>query len=83
MKLARYIYTGPQSAASLRVGETRELLEVQLSPGKPVELPAEHEYTQVLVALKHLKLAPLDSEPTGPAVVEPSETKKGGKSNAS
>lgn len=83
MKLTRYIYSGPQSATSLRVGEKRELLEAQLLPGKPVELPADHEYTQVLIALKHLVPAPLLSATASPAVAEPSETKKGVKSNAS
>jgi len=59
MNLSRYLYKGPQSAVSLRVGEKRELLEVQLSPGKPVKLPADHEYTQVLLELQHLEpLAP-------------------------
>lgn len=62
MKLTRYTYTGPQSAASLRVGEARALLEVQLLPGKPVELPADHEYTLVLLELKHLVLAPPDAK---------------------
>lgn len=57
MNLTRYLYTGPQSAVSLRVGDTAEPLDVQLLPDKPVELPADHEYTVVLLALKHL--APL------------------------
>ncbi|AZE47150.1 hypothetical protein C4K04_1460 [Pseudomonas chlororaphis] len=65
MKLTHYIYNGPQSAANLRVGEARELLEVQLQPGKPVELPADHEYTLVLLELKHLVLAPPDAKPAG------------------
>ena len=47
MKLTRYLYKGPQSGAQLRVGAKAELLEVQLNPGKPVDLPADHEYTQV------------------------------------
>lgn len=58
MKLTKYIYSGPRSSASLRVG--KDLLEVQLNPGKPVELPAEHEYTQVLLQLKHLEPVPAD-----------------------
>lgn len=65
MNLTRYTYTGPQSAASLRVGDTRELLEVQLLPGKPVELPADHEYTLVLLELKHLVLLPSAEKPAG------------------
>lgn len=65
MNLTRYTYTGPQSAASLRVGDTRELLEVQLLPGRPVELPADHEYTLVLLELKHLVLLPSAEKPAG------------------
>ena len=74
MNLTRYTYTGPQSAASLRVGDTRELLEVQLLPGKPVELPAEHEYTLVLLELKHLGLAPPDAKPASKIVVAPQKS---------
>lgn len=59
MNLTRYIYKGPQSAASLRVGASQELLDVQLIPGKEVELPADHEYVQVLLVLKHLELVPV------------------------
>ncbi len=58
MKLTQYIYKGPRSSASLRVGAA--LLEVQLNPGKAVGLPAEHEYTQVLLQLKHLEPAPAE-----------------------
>lgn len=74
MSLTRYLYTGPQSAASLRVAGQQEVLEVQLLPGKPVELPAEHEYTKVLLVLKHLELSPeVDAAETSVT------TKKGGK----
>lgn len=72
MTLTRYRYTGPQSCASLRVGESRELLDVQLLPGQPVELPDDHEYTLVLLELKHLVLLPATSA-----------EKKGAKANAS
>ncbi|APC19161.1 hypothetical protein BLL42_23585 [Pseudomonas frederiksbergensis] len=57
------MYQGPQSAACLRVEGSAELLDVQLLTGKPVELPADHEYTLVLLALKHLVLAPAETEP--------------------
>lgn len=67
MKLTRYLYAGPRSAASLRVGT--ELLEVQLHPGQPVSLPADHEYTRVLLELKHLE----------PVPAEKASTDKGGK----
>ncbi|MFL1515295.1 hypothetical protein [Pseudomonas prosekii] len=65
MKLARYLYAGPPSAASLRLGNTVETLEVLLRPGKPVELPPEHEYTRVLLALKHLRPLPIVIPSTG------------------
>ena len=70
MTLTRYRYTGPQSCASLRVGESRELLDVQLIPDQPVELPSDHEYTLVLLELKHL-------------VLLPTAEKKGAKANVS
>lgn len=62
MNLTRYRYTGPQSAASLRISPNQELLDVQLLPGQLVELPAEHEYTRVLLELKHLIPAPIDKK---------------------
>ena len=84
MKLTRYLYTGPQSCASLRVGEERELLDVQLLPGGDVELPADHEYTVVLLALKHLVLLPTTSADATPSAEPVSGTeKKGAKPNAS
>ncbi|KRP97481.1 hypothetical protein TX25_06140 [Pseudomonas lactis] len=84
MKLTRYIYTGPQSGVTLRVGESRELLDVQLLPGQPVELPADHEYTQVLLELKHLVLLPATStESTSKIDAAPIAEKKGVRANAS
>lgn len=92
MKLTRYIYKGPQSAACLRVEGSTDLLDVQLLHNQVVELPAEHDYTLVLVALKHLVLAPAEKEQQpaqstvpGPDLIaqddaEPTATKKGGKS---
>lgn len=56
MKLTRYIYSGPRSAASLRVGS--EQFEAPLIPGQPCELPADHEYTQTLIAMKYLTPEP-------------------------
>lgn len=61
MKLTTYRYAGPPSCASLRVGKTGERLEVLLHPGQPVSMPADHEYTRVLLALKHLH--PLHANP--------------------
>jgi hypothetical protein len=76
MKLTRYLYNGPQSAATLRVGESRELLEVQLSPGKPVQLPADHEYTLVLLELKHLEPLPPDTKPAAKSSPAPQTAEK-------
>lgn len=65
MKLTTYRYAGPPSCASLRVGKTGERLEVLLHPGQPVGMPADHEYTRVLLALKHLHPQPVNPLPTG------------------
>ncbi|MDU9028706.1 hypothetical protein [Pseudomonas mediterranea] len=64
MNLTRYRYSGPPSGASLWVGKKREALDVLLHPGKPVELPADHEYTLVLLALKHLQRLPTEMKST-------------------
>ncbi|MFB9160003.1 hypothetical protein [Chromobacterium violaceum] len=45
----KYLYSGPVSGVTLADGQ-----EVMLFPGKEVELPAEHEYTQTLQALQYL-----------------------------
>lgn len=76
MKLTRYLYLGPNSSASLRVGDGKgvQILDVRLQTNRPVELPADHEYTQVLLTLRHLR--PL---PEQPAAIEPATDKKGGK----
>lgn len=68
MNLTRYIYTGPPSAASLRVGD--ELLEVQLHTNESVELPPSHEYTKVLLELKHLRAMPVEAKASSKSVVE-------------
>lgn len=65
MNIQHYLYTGPRSGASLRIGPKNELLDVQLVPGQPVDLPAEHDFTRVLLALHHLSLQPI-VEPTEP-----------------
>ncbi|MFD2645133.1 hypothetical protein [Pseudomonas japonica] len=70
MKLTRYIYNGPQSAACLRTGN--ELLDVQLWPGQAVDLPADHDYTKVLLELKHLTL-PDTAKPAKPGAAAKSE----------
>lgn len=92
MNLTRYVYLGPQSAVCLRVEGSTDLLDVQLLHNQVVELPAEHEYTRVLLALKHLVLVPTEtghqpvqSSAPGPDLVAgadavPATVKKGGKS---
>lgn len=83
MKLTRYLYKGPQSAATLRLvaesGKSAELLEVQLMPGKPVELPADHDYVLVLLALKHLELLPDDVAESAVVDAPAAQAKKGAK----
>jgi len=54
MNLQTYRYTGPVSGAALNWNG--EILDVRLHPGKPVQLPAEHEYTQTLIGLGYLHL---------------------------
>lgn len=54
MKLTNYIYHGPHSSATLRVGD--EELDISLFPDCPVSLPADHDYTQMLLAQKRLTL---------------------------
>lgn len=65
MNIQHYLYTGPRSGASLRIGPKNELLDVQLVPDQSVELPAEHDFTRVLLALQHLSLKPA-AKPTEP-----------------
>lgn len=78
MKLTRYRYTGPQSAACLRVDG--KLLDVQLPPGQLVELPADHDYTKVLLELSHLVPEPVITKPGKPGTVAKDE---GGQTNDS
>lgn len=54
MSQTRYCYKGPPSGIELRLADG-ETLAVQLHPGCSVELPADHEYTQTLVALRQLE----------------------------
>lgn len=51
--MTRFIYTGPPSGVTLRLGEHCQ--DILLWPNKDIDLPAEHEYTQTLVALGYLK----------------------------
>ena len=45
-----------------------------LHPGKPVDLPEEHDYTKTLLALGYLTL--LDDAPTAAPASEPVPTKQ-------
>jgi hypothetical protein len=67
MTLTRYRYNGPPSGVSLRLDQHAETLDRQLHPGEPVELPAEHDYTRVLLALKHLQPLPVQPRPAAKA----------------
>ncbi|AAQ59802.1 conserved hypothetical protein [Chromobacterium violaceum ATCC 12472] len=55
-RFGQYLYSGPVSGVTLADGQ-----EIMLFPGKEVELPVEHEYTQTLLALQYLVPA---QEPT-------------------
>jgi hypothetical protein len=70
----KYRYSGPISAVTLKDGR-----EVMLHPGKTVELPAEHEYTQTLLALGHLT-PKKDSPPAASGSDAPAPTKASTKS---
>jgi len=52
MSLQTYRYTGPVSGAALNWNG--EILDVRLHPGKPVQLPEQHEYAQTLLGLGYL-----------------------------
>lgn len=65
MTLTPYHYDGPLSAVTLYVGPDRQSLGVLLHPGATVRLPADHEYTLVLLALKHLQPLPTQTKPSG------------------
>ena len=57
--MKKYRYSGPLSGVTLDDGR-----EVMLHPGREVELPPEHEYTQTLLALNYL--SPLPASPAQP-----------------
>jgi hypothetical protein len=78
MKLTRYHYTGPDSSVSLRLGE--DLLDVQLRHAHETMLPADHDYTQALLAQKLLQPANGEPAPTDSQQEVPAEpTRKGAK----
>lgn len=69
--LSRYLYSGPFSGVTLAgAGKTDRPREVLLFPGKPALLPADHPYTQALLAQGRLR--PLaESAPAEPAAAQP------------
>lgn len=60
MKLTNYVYHGPQSSVTLRVGD--EELDAFLFPNREVQLPADHDYTKALLAQKLLTLTPIQTK---------------------
>lgn len=58
----KYQYSGPMSGVTLADGQ-----EVMLHPGSEVELPAEHDYTQTLLALGYLKPVQEPAKQTKPS----------------
>lgn len=72
----QYRYHGPLSSASIQVdGQT---IDVLLNPKRLVSLPADHAFTQTLVAQKRLVAMPVGvaaiaSTPAHTAPVEPEE----------
>ena len=74
--MKKYLYNGPLSGNSLNIGSSDkpEVMEIMLHPGKPVDLPEEHDYTKTLLALGLVTL--LDEEPTVAPASEPVTTKQ-------
>lgn len=62
MNLTSYRYTGPPSGVELRLPDGT-YREVQLYPGRLVDLPGDHEYIQTLIALQRLE--PMAGQPNG------------------
>lgn len=73
MKLSKYVYSGPRSAASLRV--EGQVLDVALVPGGTVELPPDHDYTKTLELLGHISPEPAKAT----KAAAPATDKEGGK----
>lgn len=85
--MSRYIYTGPNSAVTLKVSDGKGGLkdqDVLFWSNQEVELPADHEMVASLVAQGYLKPVAAASipqaAPVAPAVIEPeASTVKSGK----
>lgn len=72
--LKRFTYHGPTTGAAIDFaapGAEPDVRDVQLHPGRAVELPADEAHVLVLVELGHLK-------PEAPATAAPGATKKKG-----
>ncbi len=82
--MSRYLYTGPDSAVTLKVSDGKGNLndqDVLLWSGQEVELPADHELVCVLVQKGRLTLvpsAPVQAEQPA-AQATPAPTEKSGK----
>ena len=57
----KYFYSGPTSGVTLQDGD--QTREVMLHAQTEVDLPADNEYTQTLLALGHLKPVATDTQP--------------------
>ncbi|WP_374424503.1 hypothetical protein [Chromobacterium sp.] len=59
----KYLYSGPISGVTLADGQ-----EIMLFPGAEVDMPEQHDYTRMLLALRHLSPLPaVAAEPTSPS----------------
>jgi len=82
MSMQTYTYVGPLSGASLRVNGKD--LDVLLNPKTPVALPANHPFTQTLLAQKRLVAVPVtEAENPPPPPAPPKGKGKGDKGDAS
>jgi len=74
MSLQTYRYRGPVSGATIT--HNGKDLDVRLHPGKTVQLPPNHEYTQTLVGLGFLTTIEA-AQPPEPEVSDKPRNKKG------
>ncbi|MBK0416183.1 hypothetical protein JD974_17370 [Chromobacterium haemolyticum] len=59
----KYLYSGPISGVTLADGQ-----EIMLFPGAEVDMPEQHDYTRMLLALQHLSPLPAEAaEPISPS----------------
>jgi len=83
MSMQTYRYRGPVSGATIQ--HNGKDIDVRLHPGKTVQLPQTHEYTQTLVGLGFLTA--IDAAPDVPVTTPPDDAttpnKSSGKKGAS